>query len=502
MSNICRITLTALLAASLAACSLAPEYKRPEQEVPQQWKNVQGYTAPLESTWWERFNDPTLSLMITEALKHNMKLEESLANVDAAAAQLGLAGSALLPNITGSASNSQSAASERTASGMAMQTGKDALDRGVYNNQAQLSFSWELDLWGKRRNQYTMLTNMLLNTAVGHQALRLEIAGNTAKAYFTLCALDMQLDIARRTLKTREDGQRIYEKRFAVGEITELDLMRVKAETETARQQVHSTAAALEQAEAALSVLLGRSPREIYENRNMRGKGLAALPPAPVLPAGVPSELLQRRPDIQAAEYMILAYNANIGAARAEFFPTISLTGILGSASAALAQLFTDPATLWSKSVGLTLPIFDGGYNWNNLKGAEAKKRAAVAAYQYTVQKAFQDIRTALSAQHETIAIVESNAQQVAHLRRAADVARLQYDNGYTDYLTLLDAERQLFSAELSLANAMNRRLAAVVDVCLALGGGWEKGDFKTGCPLAPDGEKLAEQVEKSEARK
>ncbi|MDD6180704.1 MAG: efflux transporter outer membrane subunit [Desulfovibrionaceae bacterium] len=493
MNNLGRASLCLLLALSLGACSLAPRYERPQQDLPPQWKQVQAAPAPLESTWWERFNDPVLTMLVQDALKHNMELETSLANVEAAAAKLGMANAALLPSLSGTALNQQAASSERTPG--AVRTGLDPIDRGHYTNQGQLTASWELDLWGKRRNQSTMLTDMLISSAIGHQASRLELAGQTAQAYFSLRALDMQLDTARRTLKTREDGLKIYESRYRAGEMTQLDLMRVRAEVESARQQMHTTLVAVEQAEAALAVLVGRSPREIMESSIVRGKGLAALPAVPVLPAGLPSDLLRRRPDIQAAEYLIMAYNANIGVARAEFFPTISLTGMLGTASSALASLFTGPAAMWSKGVSASLPIFDGGYNWNNLKSAEAQKKAAVAAYRLTVQKAFRDIRSALAAQREADAIVASNERQVASLRRAAEVARLQYSNGYTDYLSVLDAERQLFSAELSLATAMSSRLSGIVDVCMALGGGWESREFSAGFPLVNQ-EKLLRDVE------
>lgn len=205
-----------------------------------------------------------------------------------------------------------------------------------------------------------------------------------------------------------------------------------------------------------------------------RGQAVGMLPAPPVLPEGLPSELLERRPDVRAAEYMIMAYNANIGVARAQFFPSISLTGMLGTVSAAVGNLFTGPAGVWSYGASGTLPVLDFGRNWYNLKDAEAQKKAAIAVYRKTVQTAFKDIRVSLTAQREADAIVRSMQIQVESLRRAVDIARLQYDNGYTDYLTVLDAERQLFSAELQLATALRDRLDAVVSVCMALGGGWQ----------------------------
>ena len=223
-----------------------------------------------------------------------------------------------------------------------------------------------------------------------------------------------------------------------------------------------------------LAVLLGRSPRDIINRAMPRGQAIGMLPSPPVLPEGLPSELLERRPDVRAAEYMIMAYNANIGVARAQFFPSISLTGMLGTLSAAVGNLFTGPAGAWSYGATGTLPILDFGRNWYNLKDAEAQKKAAIAVYRKTVQTAFKDIRTSLTSQREADAIVRSMQIQVESLRRSVDIARLQYDNGYTDYLTVLDAERQLFAAELQLASALRDRLDAVVSVCMALGGGWD----------------------------
>jgi multidrug efflux system outer membrane protein len=348
------------------------------------------------------------------------------------------------------------------------------MSRSTTNYRLGLSAAWELDLWGKYRNTYTALTNVLLNTIVGHEALRLSVAGQTAQNYFAILALDMQLGTTRRTLKTREDAFGIYSNRYKQGDITELDWLRAKAEVETARAQFHMTIVALEQAEAALTALVGRSPRGIMEQSLERGKPLKHLPSPPVLPEGLPSTLLERRPDIRAAEYMLMAYNANIGAARAQFFPSISLTGATGTLSAAVSNLFTPMAGVWNYGISGSLPILDFGRNWYNLKDAEALKRAAIAVYGKTVQSAFKDVRSALTAQREADAIVDSMTRQVESLRRSVEIARLQYDNGYSDYLTVLDAERQLFSAELQLANALRDRLNAVVAVCMALGGGWQ----------------------------
>ena len=467
------VALLGALTLSLTACSLAPTYERPEMEVPKEWRAVDMGSQPLQQNWWERFNDPVLSAMIVEALNNNMDLEESLGKIDSAMAQVGQARSVFLPTITGTGAGTSDSSSARAPNsrGFGDDTG---LKRTTTTYQGALGSSWELDLWGKFRNQYTGLSDVLLATEVGHQGSRLMVAGQTAQAYFTLLALDMQLETARRTLKTREEGFAIYTSRYKQGETTELDWLRAKAEVEAARAQMLSSTVSVDSAEAGLAVLLGRSPRDIMTRAMERGVAIDKLPAPPVLPAGLPSQLLQRRPDIRAAEYMVMAYNANIGAVRAEFFPAISLTGSLGTLSSSFGKLFTGPAGMWSYGIQGTMPILDFGRTWYKVKDAEAQKRQAIALYRKTVQSSFQDIRTALTKQREADAIVMSWQTQVDSLRRTRELARLQYDNGYTDYLTVLDAERQLFAAEMQLALAMNDRLSAVVSVCMALGGGWE----------------------------
>ena len=482
-----------MLAMLLSACSLAPHYDRPEQEMPKQWRAVDMGSVPLHTDWWNRFNDPVLSELVEEALKNNQDLAESMAKIESAAAQVGVGTAALMPVINGTGSAAAQGASEKAANTVPFDQSK--LSRSTTAYQGALSASWELDFWGKIRNQYTMLSDILMNTVIGHEALRLSVAGQTAQGYFALLAQDMQLDTARRTLKSREESFRIYTARYKQGDITELDWQRARAEVETARAQVHTSTVAVDKAEAGLAVLLGRSPRDIMDRAMKRGQGIHMLPAPPVLPAGLPSDLLERRPDVRAAEFSIMAYNANIGVARAQFFPSISLTGMLGSLSASVGNLFTGPAGTWSYGASGTVPLLDFGRNWYNLKDAEAQKKAAIAVYRKTVQTAFEDIRTSLTSQREADHIVRSMQVQVESLRRAVQIASLQYDNGYTDYLTVLDAERQLFAAELQLATSLRDRLDSVVSVCMALGGGWQDPGTSPSFPVVNTEKLLQEQA-------
>ena len=488
MQHFSHICLTLLVTASLLGCSFAPRYERPNFDMPQSWRKVDLGQAPLNTDWWTRFKDPVLTKLIEQTLEKNRDLASSMANIRSAAAQAGISSSALFPQVSGSAQATAELASNRRAN---VNYDAPTMSQSYTNYQGLFSASWELDFWGKIRNQYTMLTDVLMNTIISHEALRLSLAAQTAQTYFALLASDMQLETARRTLKTRQSALKIYTSRYEQGDITELDWQRARAAVETARAQVHQSAIAVDSAEAALAVLLGRSPREIIEEAMPRGKSIRHLPAPPVLPAGLPSELLMRRPDIRASEFLIMAYNANIGVAKAQFFPSISLTGTLGTVSSSMGNLFSSPAGTWSYGITGTIPILDWGRNWYNLKDAEARKEGSIALYQKTVQAAFQDIRTSLTEQRESEHVVKSIQRQVNSLRRAVDIAQLQYDNGYTDYLTVLDAERELFSAELNLASALQSRLNAVVAVCQSLGGGWAEKDEKASFPI--DTDKLVE---------
>lgn len=482
--TLCVAALGMLLVLSLSACSLAPKYERETFDMPNQWRKVNLTTQPLYTDWWKRFNDPVLTALVEEALKNNLDLSEGMAKIESAAAQAGVATSALFPLVSGSAGAAAQSSSERAANYNAQ------ANRANTTYQGALSAAWELDFWGKYRNQRTMLTDVLMSTLLSQEALRLSIASQTAQNYFALLALDMQLATANRTLKSREESFGIYTSRYQQGDITELDWQRARAEVETARSQLHSAMVAVDSAEAGLAVLLGRSPREIMAGNIRRGKGIETLPTPPVLPEGLPSDLLMRRPDVRASEFLVMAYNANIGVARAQFFPSISITGALGTLSASFGHLFTNSSGTWNYGATASVPLLDFGRNWYNLKDAEAQKKAAIATYRKTVASAFSDVRTAFTAQYEADAIVNSYSTQVKSLRRSVEIARLQYDNGYSDYLTVLDAERQLFSAELSLANALRDRLNAVVGVCMALGGGWQDPGVTPG-PVLIDTDKL-----------
>lgn len=449
-----------LVAVSLTAggCSFAPEYQRPALELPQAWATAG--ERNLEVQWWKRFNDETLNTLVEEALHNNLDLEQAMARVDQARAQLGTARSNLAPT------PSVDASARHTLSAHGTRVNEYGASGGIA--------SWELDLWGKYRNSAKAARAQLLASEAGRDAVRLSVAGNTAKTYFLLRAYALQEQTAQRVLHTREEAHKIYANRYEQGLINELDLLRDEAEVETARNSLYNARIARDAAESALAVLVGRSPADIMKpDAIMAGDLGYALPTAPVLPDGLPSDLLERRPDIRQAEESLKAANFNIGVARASYFPSLSLTGLLGVVSPQLNSLFTADGRYTQGAGGLHLPL-DPWRTKSSVAGAEAQKREAVAVYEQTVQRAFQDMRDALTGQEQYALAVQSQSQQVKVLSAAVTHARNRYDNGYSSYLDLLDAERSLFSATLNLFSTRANQLSSIVDVCLALGGGWE----------------------------
>ena len=305
--------------------------------------------------------------------------------------------------------------------------------------------------------------------------MRLSIAAQTSNAYFLLRSLDLQLSTAERTVKTRTDALRIYTARYEQGLISELDLSRAKTEVETAKTALYQTRISRDAAESALEALLGRSPKDIMDGTVQRGMTLESIPTPPVIPAGVPSDLLERRPDIQQAEMSVKSANANIGVAKAAWFPAISLTGLFGVVSPELHTLMSNPLQTWSYGGAASMPLLDFGRVKYGVEAAEAKQRESLATYEKTVQGAFKEMRDALTRQQEMSNVVASLERMVKELRLSVELANTRYDNGYSSYLEVLDAERSLFDSEMQLAAARSERLSSIVNVCLALGGGWKE---------------------------
>ncbi len=462
MKHILKSSLCLLLALLFSACSFAPEHATPRLPLPEAWEMAKTDTPALNVDWWKRFKDPVLTDFIEEALTNNRQLDIALAQLDQARAAFGLARAEQLPLISGLAQGTQ------------VWSNGNRIPSSDEPWEGRLGASWEIDLWGKYRNASEASRAEMLAMEANQYAVWLSVVGETANGYFLLRSLDSQYATAQSTLKTRTEALTIYKARYDQGLIGELDLVQAQTTVETARTALYQTQLAREQAEAALATLLGRSPRAIMHSAGMkRGTSLEELPTSIVIPAGLPSDLLVRRPDIRMAEEYLRAANANIGVARAAYLPEFSITGFLGIASPELHSLIKNPLDMAGVGGSVTMPLLDFGRVSSNVDAAEAQQREAMATYELTVLQAFRDVHNALAAQSLTADIVDSLQRMVGELMRATDLARTRYDNGYSSYLDVLDAERSLFEAELDLAAAKRERLSSIVSVCLELGGGW-----------------------------
>lgn len=447
-------------AALLSGCMMGPNYKRPDLELPQESENADDFSVFEKNQWWTMFEDDTLNALETEALTYNKDLQQAIARVDAARAAVGTAVSNQLPTIglqggSGRAGNDYS-------SGQTLSTGA-------------IVASFELDLWGKYRRLSEAARGDLLSTMAAKDTVLLSLTAEVASSYFTLRMLDAQLEIANRTLETRKESVRIYTSRYNAGYITEVDLRRVEADM----YSVQATAKELElnvaKAETALAVLVGRSPRAIVEETISRDGHLRDITVIPDVPTNLPSNLLAKRPDVRSAEGQLIAANARIGAARAAYFPDISLTAAAGFASNQLNQLFRNPSGMWGFAGQVGQPIFAGGALVSQSKAAKARYAEMLAVYEKTVQTAFKETLDALNSNRINREMFDIRKKQTEALRRSYELTKKQEDAGLIGTMELLDVERNLLQSEMSLASARQSELLALINVAKALGGGWDE---------------------------
>jgi multidrug efflux system outer membrane protein len=337
---------------------------------------------------------------------------------------------------------------------------------------ATLNVAYEADLWGRLSGATKAARAQLLATQAARDTVRIALTSQVAQSYYALIALDSQIEVTRRTIELRSQDLALQQHREKAGLTTEFTLRQLEAEVAAARAQLPALEQRRASVEVALSVLLGRSPRAITDE-TIAVRADANDTPTAVIPEGLPSDLLLRRPDIVQAEQTLIAANAQIGVARAALFPRIALTGYLGSGSTSLGDLFSGPALIWQLAFGLAQPIFQGGRLRAEVDAVSARERQALAQYQKTVQVAFGEVRESLVAQSRSRAVYEAESERVAALRETLRLARIRFDNGLSSQLEVLDAERNLLQAELNRVDALRAQRAAVADVVRALGGGW-----------------------------
>jgi len=454
----------AALVLLLAGCAVQPDYERPQLELPAGWQASAPRPAAGEP-WWRVYGDPVLERLIDEALANNSDILVAAARVDEARALLGVARSALRPTVGANASAGRSRAS--AATGLL----PPGVDRERANYRATLDVSYEIDIFGRLRASSEAAAAELAASEAVRDAVRLALTSRVAASYYGLMALDAQVDLTRRVLQLREASLGLERRRREAGLISDFELRQLEAEAATLRAQLPPLERARELAEAALAALLGRSPRAVFEEAVARPASVADAPAPVAVPSGLPSELLLRRPDLVEAEQRLVAANARVAVARSAYFPSIRLTGFLGSESAELGDLFTGPAGIWSVAAALAQPIYAGGRLEAQREAAEARERAALAQYQGAVRNAFREVRQALAAQARARESFQAQAERVAALEETLRLARLRYASGVASQLDVLDAERGLLDAQTARIEALRAQRAAVADLYRALGG-------------------------------
>ena len=466
------IAITFLLSACVGKNFKKPETELPTEQTEQTAENKdeqinKDISAFETEQWWHIFQDIVLDKFEEEAMKYNYDLKSAMARVQQAKAELSVARSNYYPtiNLYGQVADSKFY--------------KKLQDYGVYSGRFSVgvSASYEIDLWGKYWRTGESAKATFLATQAEQDAVKLTLTATVAQAYFQYMALDSQLEIAQNTLKSREDSFEVYSKRFNKGIISEFDLRRVEAEMESVRAQVYTVEQALKQTETALSILIGRSPKNMVNDTLDKGNKIKDVMVIPQVPTAVPSDLISRRPDIKAAEYNLKSYNAQIGTAKAYLFPSISLTGNAGFASYELEDLFKEDSDTWSYSGDIVWPIFSGGKNMKTYKAKKAQYEQALSSYQKTIQTAFKEVLDAINTYSLGEKVLSARKQQSLALQKSYELAVKREKAGLTDLLDVLDVERTLLQAEMDLVCAKQDQLNALIDICKALGGGWTEQD-------------------------
>jgi multidrug efflux system outer membrane protein len=449
----------------LASCAAPVKYERPPVELPRAWQESAPRFAE-DGRWWRIYADADLDKTVDEALGGNADLLIAAARVDEARALLGEASSFFWPTLDARAAASRQQVSTRTA------TAFPGIPREYSNNRATLNVSYELDLFGRLRAGAAAARAELEASEASRNGVRLALAAQVTKSYFALRSLDEQVDLTRKTVQLREEALALQRKRLQGGVISEFELRQLEAETAVVRAQLPPLEREREREEAALALLLGRNPQQVFETKIVLRQAFEERPGPAVVPSGLPSELLLRRPDLVEAERQLAAQNARVAVARSELFPTITLTGFLGSESAALGNLFAGaPAATWQLAAGVTQPIFAGGRLAARREAADARERAALLQYQQAIRNAFAEVRTALIAQSRARESFDAESARETALTDSLRLARLRYQNGVASQLDVIDAERGLLAARIARIEALRAHRAAIADLFRALGG-------------------------------
>jgi multidrug efflux system outer membrane protein len=449
----------------LGGCMVGPDYVRPVVDVPAAFRYEDKNAKETANTeWWKQFQDPVLNGLIGEALANNRNIKIAVANIEQAAAVLVQTRSPLYPQV----GYGGSAARERASEARTLPV-PSVIPNPQTSYQVLASASWEIDLWGRIRRLSESAQAELLATEEAWHGVILSLVASVASDYIQLLGLDQQLLVAKQTLATYAESVKLFELRFKYGQVSQMTVEQARSQYETAAAVIPQLESQIAQTESALCILLGRNPGPVP-----RGKTIHQLA-LPAVPAGLPSDVLSNRPDIRQSEQNLIAANAQIGAAKALYFPTISLTGAYGFASTDLSNLFKGPAHTWSYAGAFAGPIFTGGAISGQVKQAEAARSAALFSYELTIQSAFSDAENALVARSKLLEQVQAQERLVKANSEYVRLSRLQYDGGYAPYSTVLQAEQQLFPSELNYAQYRAALFNSLVNIYKAMGGGWRQ---------------------------
>jgi outer membrane protein, multidrug efflux system len=458
------LVATGLIGAAIGGCKVGPNYKRPAVQTPAAFRDLseqpQAQAASYaDLPWWQVFQDPQLQELIRTALKQNYDLQLATERINAARAQVAITRSNLFPQAQGNANFSG---------------GKES------NFQTKFNFlnltadaAFQLDFFGKLRRATEASRAELLATEDARQTVVLTLVSDVASDYFSLLQLDLELQITKETVKTQQDSVKLTKLRVEHGVATKLDVLQAQQVLDTANSQIPDLERQIGQEENAISILLGNYPQGV-----LRGRPLVEQTLPPEVPAGLPSTLLERRPDIREAEQILVAANAEIGVAKAEFFPQISLTGSGGGAfgrSSAFTSLLATQLGTWSYGAQVSQPIFTGGALRGNLRLAKSQHEQALIAYRQAIQQAFGDASDALIGYQKLHQVRLRQEDTVADLQESVRLSNMRYQGGTTTYLEVLDGQRSLFAAELTLADARGNEYRSLVQLYRALGGGWQQ---------------------------
>jgi multidrug efflux system outer membrane protein len=466
MKKLASLTVATLASGLIAGCMMGPNYHRPVVRAPTAYRDLSGSpqvqaqaASFADLPWWQVFQDPQLQQLIRTALMQNYDLQLATERINAGRAQVAITRSNLFPQVQGNG---------------------DFTGGKEHNFQTKSNFltltadaAFQLDFFGRLRRATEASRAELLATEDARRTVMLTLVSDVASDYFALLQLDLQLQITRETVKTQEDSVKLTKLRVDHGVATKLDVLQAQQVLDTANAQIPDLERQIAQDENAISILLGNYPESVP-----RGRPLVEQTLPPEVPPGLPSSLIERRPDIREAEQVLVAANAEIGVAKAQFFPQISLTGSGGGAfgrSSAFSSLMSSQVGIWSYGAQVNQPIFTGGALRGNLRLAESQHEQALITYRQTIQRAFRDVSDALIGYENLHQVRVRDEDTVTDLQESVRLSNLRYQGGTTTYLEVLDGQRSLFAAELTLAEARGNEYQSLVQLYRALGGGWQQ---------------------------